>query len=90
MEGNGRGLFQALLQLSFGGKRLFGKIGVFVVLHSYSLHPIECDARPKSSVLYEARDSLFTTRTNQPLFKTDLRFPRGEVSYCGVLGSGTV
>lgn len=90
MEGNGRGLFQALLQLSFGVKRLFEKIVVFVVLHSYNLHSIECDACRKSSVLYQARDSLFTTRTSQLLFKIDLRFPRGKVSYCGVLGNGTV
>ena len=34
MEGNGRGLFRTLLQLSLGGERLFGKIDVFVVLHS--------------------------------------------------------
>jgi len=77
MEGNGRGLFQALLQFSFGGKRLFGKIVVFVVLHPHNLHSVGCDARRKSSVLYQARDSLFTTRTNQPLFKTHLRFSRG-------------
>jgi len=34
VEGNGRGIFRALLHLSLGRERFFGKIDVFVVLLS--------------------------------------------------------